>query len=138
MYTIKSVLEVHASKKYKTSIAETVTVTDKCDPLYDLVPFVQFKKREKHPWRSVNFSKVAGLSDVLLSSLLGLLLFNMFFTNIFLFCLSDFGNCSDDKTFRAMREFINKISEQRMSQINFLDGFLTIALSLTSLDAIYL
>ena len=26
-----------------------------CDALRDLVPFVQFKKREKHPWRSVNF-----------------------------------------------------------------------------------
>ena len=25
--------------------------------LRDLVPFVQFKKREKHPWSSVNFSK---------------------------------------------------------------------------------
>ena len=34
--------------------------------LRDLVPFVQFKKREKHPWRSVNFSKVAGCtSDVI-------------------------------------------------------------------------
>ena len=32
----------------------------KFDALRDLVPFVQFKKREKHPWRSVNFSKVAG------------------------------------------------------------------------------
>ena len=31
-----------------------------CDALRDLVPFVQFKKREKHPWRSVIFSKVAG------------------------------------------------------------------------------
>ena len=31
-----------------------------CDALRDLVPFVQFKKREKLPWRSVNFSKVAG------------------------------------------------------------------------------
>ena len=30
------------------------------DALRVLVPFVQFKKREKHPWRSVNFSKVAG------------------------------------------------------------------------------
>ena len=30
--------------------------------LRDLVPFVQFKKREKHPWRSVTFSKVAGFS----------------------------------------------------------------------------
>ena len=26
----------------------------------DLVSFVQFKKREKHPWRSITFSKVAG------------------------------------------------------------------------------
>ena len=34
----------------------------KCDALRDLVPFVQFKKREKHPWRSFNFSKVAGFS----------------------------------------------------------------------------
>ena len=30
----------------------------RCDALLDLVPFVQFKKREKHPLRSVNFSKV--------------------------------------------------------------------------------
>ena len=29
-----------------------------CDALSDLVPFVQLKKREKHPWRSVTFSKV--------------------------------------------------------------------------------
>ena len=27
-----------------------------CGALRDLVPFVQFKKREKHPWRSVNFT----------------------------------------------------------------------------------
>ena len=31
-----------------------------CDALRDLVAFAQFKKREKHPWRSVNFSKAAG------------------------------------------------------------------------------
>ena len=31
-----------------------------CGALRDLVAFVQFKKREKHPWKSVNFSKVAG------------------------------------------------------------------------------
>ena len=29
------------------------------DALRDLVPFVQFKKREKHPWSSVNFNTVA-------------------------------------------------------------------------------
>ena len=33
---------------------------DICDVLRDLVHFVQFKKREKHPWRSVTFSEVAG------------------------------------------------------------------------------
>ena len=33
-----------------------------CNALRDLVLFVQFKKREKHPWRSVTFSKVAGFS----------------------------------------------------------------------------
>ena len=35
------------------------------DVLCDLVPFVQFKKREKHRWRSVTFSKVAGLKVTL-------------------------------------------------------------------------
>ena len=34
--------------------------SEKYDALHDLVPFVQFKKREKHPWRSVNSSKVVG------------------------------------------------------------------------------
>ena len=29
------------------------------DALRYLIPFVQFKKREKHPWRSVTLSKVA-------------------------------------------------------------------------------
>ena len=30
------------------------------DALRHLVPFVQLKKREKHPWRSVSFSTVSG------------------------------------------------------------------------------
>ena len=30
------------------------------DALHNLVPFVQFKKREKHTWRSITFSKVEG------------------------------------------------------------------------------
>ena len=33
-----------------------------CGALRNLVPFVQFKKRENQLWRSVNFSKVAGFS----------------------------------------------------------------------------
>ena len=42
-------------RDYRTWLLHT-----NCDALRDLVPFVQFKKREKHPWRSVTFSKVAG------------------------------------------------------------------------------
>ena len=30
-----------------------------CDALHVLVPFVQFKTHEKHQWRVVTFSKVA-------------------------------------------------------------------------------
>ena len=41
-------------------IFQSSYLKDICDALHDLVPFVQFQKREKHPWRSVNFSKVAG------------------------------------------------------------------------------
>ena len=38
-----------------------------CDViLRDLVPFVQFKKREKHQWRSVSFSKVLGFQPATL------------------------------------------------------------------------
>ena len=33
---------------------------DECDALHGLVPFVRFKKREKHLWRSGTFSQVAG------------------------------------------------------------------------------
>ena len=29
-----------------------------CGALHDMVPFVQFKNRGKHPWRSVTFSKL--------------------------------------------------------------------------------
>ena len=43
---------------------ETVSDIDKCVPLRNLVPFEQFQKREKHPWRSVTFSKVAGHSSI--------------------------------------------------------------------------
>ena len=46
-------------------LAHNFTITnchemDICGALCDLVPFVQFKKREKYPCKSVNFSKVAG------------------------------------------------------------------------------
>ena len=55
-----------------------------CGALYDLVPCVQFKKREKHPWRSVTFSKVAGLKPATLLKV------------TFLYgCFSRFLNCTN-------------------------------------------
>ena len=35
-----------------------------CDVLRDLVPFVQFKKREKHPWRSATFCNKSNTSSI--------------------------------------------------------------------------
>ena len=32
--------------------------------IWDLVPFVKFKKRGKHPWKSVTFSRVAELYQI--------------------------------------------------------------------------
>ena len=37
-----------------------------CEALRDLLPFVQFKKCEKHPWRRDTLSKVALLKVTLL------------------------------------------------------------------------
>ena len=37
-----------------------------CDVLRELASFAQFKKCEKHPWRSATFSKVAGLKPATL------------------------------------------------------------------------
>ena len=46
------------------SLGERVSPTSyfniKCDALRDSVSFLQFKKHEKHPCRTVPFSKVAG------------------------------------------------------------------------------
>ena len=39
------------------SLQYRCTISKICDALRDLVAFLQFKNREKHPWRSVNFSK---------------------------------------------------------------------------------
>ena len=36
-------------------VKQSLLLREVCGALHDLVPFAQFKKREKHPWRSVNF-----------------------------------------------------------------------------------
>ena len=52
-------MEVHAPSPLRTIYAQCTIGLDS-DVLHDLVPLVQFKKREKDPWRSATFSKVAG------------------------------------------------------------------------------
>ena len=47
-------------------LAKSMKPHNICDVLRDLLQSVQFKKREKHPWRSVNCSKVAGLKPATL------------------------------------------------------------------------
>ena len=52
-------MEVHTPSPLRNIYAQCTIVLDS-DVLRDLVPFVQFKTCQKHPWRSVTFSKVAG------------------------------------------------------------------------------
>ena len=52
-------MEVNTPSPFRTIYAQLKFGLDS-DVLGDLLPFVQFKKREKHPVRSVTFSTVAG------------------------------------------------------------------------------
>ena len=52
-------MEVHTPSPLRAIYAQRIIGLDS-DVLHDLVPFVQFKKREKHPRRSVTLSAVAG------------------------------------------------------------------------------
>ena len=53
-------MQVHTLSPLGTIYAQRTIGLDS-DVLRGLVPFIQLKKkREKHPWRSVTFSKVAG------------------------------------------------------------------------------
>ena len=56
-----------------------------CDALLGYIPFVQFKKREKHPWMSVTFS----LKVTLLQG-----------------CFSRFLNCTNDTKSRKTSHMI--------------------------------
>ena len=49
-----------ANVNFKKVLEPSFLITFICNALRDLVPFVQFKKREKHPWRSVTIRKAAG------------------------------------------------------------------------------
>ena len=52
-------MEVHTPSPLQTVYVQRTINLDN-DVLCNLAPFVQFEKREKHPWKSVTFSKVAG------------------------------------------------------------------------------
>ena len=54
-----------------------VYITNMCGALRNFIPFVQCKKREKHPWRKVTFSKVAGFASHVF--------FSVFWIDIYLF-----------------------------------------------------
>ena len=45
--------------EHLSRITLSLAVNFQSDALRDLVPIEQFKKREKHPWRSITFSKVS-------------------------------------------------------------------------------
>ena len=48
--------------QYHNAVYSSMPKQTKWGALRDLAPYAQFKKREKHPSRSVAFSKVAGFS----------------------------------------------------------------------------
>ena len=61
----KTKKQIQKQNKINTSMTESGKCTikfQKWNALLDLVPFAQFKKREKHTWRIVAFNKVAGFS----------------------------------------------------------------------------
>ena len=75
-----------------------------CDALRDLVPFAQFKKREKHPKRSVKFSKVASNKS---ANLLKVTLLHGRF--------SRFLNCTNDTKSQKTLNFISDASRVTMT-----------------------
>ena len=90
--------------------------------LRDLVPFVQFKKREKHPSRSVTFSKVAGLKP---ATLLKVKFFHGCFSR-FLNCVN--GTKSHNASYLVLLEIWNlsvqsvfaNVHYKKLSMIHFI------------------
>ena len=63
-FTIKcNFIEILLPVQLETQISNLSKHVNMCDALRDLVPFVQFKKREKHPWKSVTFRKLQAYSQ---------------------------------------------------------------------------
>ena len=60
-------IPVWASKLITQIKEKLIQKNISCDALHDLIQFVQFRKREKHAWRSDTFSKIAGVYQVALN-----------------------------------------------------------------------
>ena len=63
-HLLSSRLVIKANKKLEWIIFDKISFAEYWDlkvSVRDFVPFAQFKKREKHKWRSVTFIKVATL-----------------------------------------------------------------------------
>ena len=54
------IIDIWQGPKYSPSFVLVLLIVTIFDALHDLVASVQFKKREKKPWRMDTFSKVAG------------------------------------------------------------------------------
>ena len=87
-----------SKKKKKRSTSKCIPKTLICGSLRDLVPFIQFIKCEKHPWRTVTFREVAGWTLLHVT-----ILFRYF---------SRFSNCTN----------VNKSLKQSISFIFLLDA----------------
>ena len=59
----------HEQEGLHATSLDQIAIARKCGALRDLVPFAQFQKREKHPSRSVNSSKVGGFKPATLLEL---------------------------------------------------------------------
>ena len=66
-----------------------------------LIPLVQFKKREKHPWTSATFSKVATLLKV----------------TLFHGCLSRFLNCTNGTKSRKASIYLGLVNQSQKDDL---------------------
>ena len=53
---------MHFHRKHKSKVGFHTKRRQNRDALRDLVLFVKFEKREKHPCRRITFSKIAGFT----------------------------------------------------------------------------
>ena len=118
--TITSVILCIVRQSQSRFVPGKQTSVNKCGALRDLVPFVKFKKREKHPYRNVNFSKVAGFQSATLLKL-----------TFFHGCFSRFLNCangtksrnaphiSNMKTWFLRWDYPNNFVESEIKKVKF-------------------